>query len=68
MLRIDRSYLEWLVDKCNWTDDQTRDIIEPYLGRKKPIANSQQPTAVKNPSRGKKRSKGIITDADLSLF
>jgi len=67
MLRIDRSYLEWMVDKCKWTDDQTRWIIEPYLGR----VESSEPQAErvpKNPSRGKKRPKGTITDADLSLF
>lgn len=63
MLRIDRSYLEWLVDKCNTLDDQTRRIIEPYIGR------YTSPFAPSLPSsRGKKRSKGIITDADLSLF
>ena len=76
MMRIDSSYLEWLVDKCKWTDDQTREIIAPYLGRKsektdrcaeKAQANAKA-TAPKNPSRGKKRSKGTITDADLSLF
>ena len=60
MLRIDRSYLEWLVDKCQWTDDQTRNIINPYLGRStSPFLPS---------SRGKKRPKGTISDADLSLF
>ena len=60
MLRIDRSYLEWLVDKCQWTDDQTRNIINPYLGRyTSPFLPS---------SRGKKRPKGTISDADLSLF
>ena len=61
MLRIDRSYLEWIVDKCKWTENQTRAIINPYLGRvpkPKPLT----------PSRGKKRSKPSITDADLSLF
>jgi DNA polymerase-3 subunit epsilon len=73
MLRIDPSYLEWLVDKCKWTDDQTRDIICPYLGRKKPIVKPSNPQTFKPsntpaPSRGKKRSKGTITDADLSLF
>ena len=68
MLRIDRSYLEWLVDKCQWTDDQTRDIINPYLGRyTSPFAPASSPSYL-NPSRGKKRSKGTITDADLSLF
>ena len=65
MMRIDRSYLEWIVDKCKWTDDQTRAIIEPYLGRKKPSAAGHRPI---NSSRGKKRTKGTITDADLSLF
>lgn len=66
MLRIDRSYLEWLVDKCQWTDDQTRAIVNPYIGRV--TKNQNNPSTPKNPSRGKKRSKGIITDADLSLF
>ena len=67
MLRIDRSYLEWMVDKCKWTDDQTRRIIEPYLGRVE-SSEPQAERAPKNPSRGKKRPKGTITDADLSLF
>ena len=63
MVRIDRSYLEWIVDKCQWTDDQTRAIINPYIGRyTSPFAPSL------TPSRGKKRSKGTITDADLCLF
>ena len=73
MLRIDRSYLEWLVDKCQWTDDQTRAIINPYIGRYTspftPITNNLSPiTNPLTPSRGKKRPKGTITDADLSLF
>ena len=65
MVRIDRSYLEWIVDKCQWTDDQTREIISPYIGR---YTSPFSPAATLNPSRGKKRSKGIITDADLCLF
>lgn len=75
MLRIDRSYLEWIVDKCKWTDDQTRNIIAPYLGRYTspftPIATPQTPIfnpTPSTPSRGKKRPKGTITDADLCLF
>ena len=60
MLRVDRSYLEWIVDKCKWTDDQTREIINRYIGRYVPPT---LPT-----SRGKRRPKGTITDADLSLF
>lgn len=65
MMRIDKSYLEWMVDKCQWTDDQTRAIIEPYLGRMpKPTSKPTQKTS----SRGKKRTKGTISDADLSLF
>ena len=67
MLRIDRSYLEWIVDKCQWTDDQTREIINPYIGRyTSPFASTS--ANILNPSRGKKRSKGTITDADLCLF
>ena len=71
MLRIDRSYLEWIVDKCKWTDDQTRDIIAPYIGRyTSPFSPTTAATPVSqlNPSRGKRRSKGTISDADLSLF
>ncbi len=72
MMQIDRSYLEWIVDKCKWTDDQTREIINPYLGRYtspfKPMADAPAGTANLPSSRGKKRSKGTITDADLSLF
>ncbi|MBO4250130.1 MAG: 3'-5' exonuclease [Paludibacteraceae bacterium] len=73
MMRIDRSYLEWLVDKCQWTDPQTRDIIGPYIGRytspftPSPITHNPSPVTG-NPSRGKKRPKGTISDADLSLF
>ena len=68
MLRIDRSYLEWIVDKCQWTDDQTRAIINPYIGRIVETQKSKVESALLNPSRGKKRSKGTISDADLSLF
>ena len=68
MLGVDRSYLEWIVDKCQWTDDQTRGIIEPYLGRGKKPEAGEPKSGSKPSSRGKKRSKGTITDADLSLF
>jgi hypothetical protein len=68
MLSIDRSYLESIVAKCPTTDQQTCAIINPYIGR---YVSPFAPTGaygVKPSSRGKKRSKGIITDADLSLF
>lgn len=72
MMRIDRSYLEWIVDKCKWTDDQTRDIINPFLGRYtspfKPTAETPVATSPLPASRGKKRPKGTISDADLCLF
>jgi len=71
MMRIDKSYLEWIVDKCKWTDDQTREIIGPYIGRPSiPSIPSipNIPNDQKNPSRGKKRSKGTLGEADLSLF
>jgi len=74
MLRIDRSYLEWMADKCKWTDPQTKDIIAPYLGRKhSAISHQHSEASVQKPetrpiSRGKKRSKGTIGEADLSLF
>lgn len=60
MLRIDRSYLEWIVDKCKWTNQQTKDIITPYLGR---VVKAKPKS-----SSGKKKGKTIITDADLTLF
>lgn len=59
--KVDRGYLEWIVDKCPTTDEQTRNIINPYIGR------YTSPFGL-NSSRGKKRPKGIITDADLCLF
>ena len=69
MLQIDSSYLEWIIDKCQWTDDQTRGIIAPLLGRvQRPSVVNGQPSEKKAPSRGKKRSRGTITEADLSLF
>lgn len=68
MVRIDQNYLEWICDKCQWTDDQTRTIINPYIGRQSIPSTPNNLTTQKSPSRGKKRSKGIITDADLSLF
>ena len=67
MMRIDKSYLEWIVDKCKWTDDQTREIIRAVLSPSCP-SHPSCPSAPKTPSRGKKRTKGTITDADLSLF
>ena len=69
MMRIDKSYLEWIVDKCKWTDDQTRQIILSVLNpqsQNSQILKSSNPHVT--PSRGKKRPKGTITDADLSLF
>jgi DNA polymerase III epsilon subunit-like protein len=65
MLRIDRSYLEWIVNKCQWTNNQTRDIMRSYLQPANPPAS---PAPSKKSSSGKKRSKGTITEADLSLF
>lgn len=69
MMRIDKSYLEWIIDKCKWTDDQTRQIILSVLNpqsQNSQILKSSNPHVT--PSRGKKRPKGTITDADLSLF
>ncbi len=71
MMRIDKSYLEWIVDKCKWTDDQTRQIILAVMepGKtSKPSSTSSSSPSPQTPSRGKKRPKGTITDADLSLF
>ena len=68
MLRIDKSYLEWICDKCKWTDEQTRGIINPYIGRVVESRKTKVESMPKCPSRGKKRSKGTIGEADLSLF
>ena len=68
MLRIDKSYLEWICDKCKWTDEQTRQIINPYIGRIVESRKTKVESMPKCPSRGKKRSKGTIGEADLSLF
>lgn len=76
MLRIDRSYLEWIIDKCKWTDQQTKDIISPYLGGRSnskkqstPIAqNTQEKNAPLKSSDGKRRGKPTISEADLTLF
>ena len=76
MLRMDRSYLEWIIDKCKWTDQQTRDIIAPYLGgqstskkQSTPIAqNTQEKNAPLKSSDGKRRGKPTISEADLTLF
>ena len=69
---VDRGYLEWLVDKCQWTEDQTREIINPYIGRYTspfaPVIETPSSVTTLSPSRGKKRTKGTITDADLCLF
>ena len=65
---VDCSYLEWIVDKCAFTDDQTREIINPYIGRYTSPFSPTAANGAKPSSRGKKRSKGIITDADLCLF
>ena len=68
MLRIDKSYLEWICDKCKWTDEQTRQIINPYIGRIVESRKTKVESMPRCPSRGKKRSKGTIGEADLSLF
>lgn len=67
MIRIDKSYLDWIVNKCQWTDDQTRRIILSILNPEPPV-QTKQIVAPKTPSRGKKRPKGTISEADLSLF
>lgn len=65
MLHVDRSFLEWLCDKCTWADPQTQDIVRGYLQPKKEVP--QKPEALHS-SRGKRRPKPTITDADLCLF
>ncbi len=67
MIRIDKSYLDWIVNKCQWTDDQTRRIILSILNPEPPV-QTKQIVAPKTSSRGKKRPKGTISEADLSLF
>ena len=73
MMRVDKSYLEWIVDKCKWTDDQTRALILAVLRPDKSNTPSipstpRIPSLPIPPSRGKKRPKGTISDADLCLF
>ena len=73
MLRIDKSYLEWLIDKCKWTDDQTREIVLPYLGVPKHPKNPSSPNHpnVQQKASNKKpvkKGKPTISEADLSLF
>ena len=68
MALIDRSYLEWIVDKCPNTDDQTRKIIYPHLGRTwTPAAHTPSAKPLR-PSSGKPRMKRTITDSDPALF
>ncbi|MBQ3633058.1 MAG: hypothetical protein II952_02040, partial [Paludibacteraceae bacterium] len=68
MMRIDQSYLDWITDKCKWTDEQTRKLIEKVRRGDVRCTKEEKESPVLNPSRGKKRSKGSITEADLSLF
>lgn len=72
MLRIDSSYLEWIVDKCKWTSDQTRQIINERMNGVKELKN-EGVKELKKSSSGKKstpkKSSGAtLSDADLSLF
>lgn len=68
VLESDRNYLEWLVDKCSWTDAQTKEIVGPLIGRPIRPAKPKEANIQKPVSRGKKRSKGTISEADLCLF
>jgi hypothetical protein len=65
MMRIDRSYLEWIINKCQWTDDQTRAIIAQRMsGRTENLrgqeAKSVEPSQAKSvePSKPLKPSNG----------
>ena len=58
MLRVDKSYLEWLIDKCQWTDQQTKDIVAPYLGRKKKINLSPSPQGINISSSPSSQERG----------
>jgi hypothetical protein len=78
MMRIDRSYLEWIINKCQWTDDQTRAIIAQRMsGRTENLrgqeAKSVEPSKPLKPSNGKPRTaktakNATCTSKDLSLF
>lgn len=71
MLRIDRSYLEWIIDKCKWTDQQTRDIIAPFLDRQEsPITNQKnevnralaaEKSEIKNPPSSVTHNQSPVT-------
>ena len=73
MLRIDRSYLEWIVDKCQWTDQQTRDIILPYLGGKSKKDQASPSTerggdTVRSSSQKLKKKGKVSTEDWPTLF
>ena len=82
MMRIDRSYLEWIINKCQWTDDQTRAIITERMSggtaaNHREQANKEvksvEPSKPLKPSNGKpstaKTAKNATcTSKDLLLF
>lgn len=68
MLRVDKSYLEWIVDKCKWTDRQTRDIILPYLTPSKTGKTEVAKAAKTSSKKPIKKGKPTLSEADLSLF
>jgi hypothetical protein len=79
MMRIDRSYLEWIINKCQWTDDQTRAIIAERMSggatanHREQEAKSVEPSKPLKPSNGKPRTaktakNATCTSQDLSLF
>jgi hypothetical protein len=79
MMRIDRSYLEWIINKCQWTDDQTRAIIAQRMGggatanHRGQEAKSVEPSKPLKSSNGKpstpkKPKQASCTQADQLLF
>jgi hypothetical protein len=79
MMRIDRSYLEWIINKCQWTDDQTRAIIAERMSggaaanhRGQEVKSVEHATPLKSsngkPSTAKRAKNATCTSKDLSLF
>jgi hypothetical protein len=78
MMRSDRSYLEWIINNCQWTDDQTRAIIAQRMGgrtenHREQEVKSVEPSKPLKPSNGKPRTaktakNATCTSKDLSLF
>lgn len=72
VMQCERSYLDWIIDKCQWTDQQTRDIILSCLKPQKVVQQTEQAAPIEKGQTSSKKpvknKKITLTDADLSLF